>query len=314
MSGGDRLAAAQRRLRASLPRAVLADLERPDARRVARDLALDWGGVVTMLALAAAWPHALAWAIAFVGVGVCQYRLFVLGHDGLHGCLHADRAVNDALARWLVYAPLLTGFEDSRSNHLAHHDRLGQADDPERYVYALADKNSRLRLLLLCAGVLTFARTLERVVPYRGLRSGRALGLVLRQRLPVLLAQVVLVGAMLALGLPAWAWLVLWVAPIFVFVYLPDEVRSFCDHAVLSLPDDAADDRRLVSYAPDLLERVLLAPHAVNFQAEHHALPAVPYHHLAQAAALLAHTPEVDRRGRYVTFLRAAFRALPVRG
>jgi len=306
------LTAVEQRLRARLDAAAHAHLFTPDPSRTLRELALAHGGIVAAFAVAAAAGGAWAWPLAFLVIGSCQYRLFVLGHDGLHGSLHPDPKTNDRIARWLVYAPLGVGLDDSRRHHLRHHELLGTPADPERYLYGLENKNSARALLLLCSGMLTFARTIERVVPFRDWRSARAFAGSLRQRLPVLLAAAVLVAALVALGLPWWSYFVLWLAPILLLVFVPDEVRSFCDHAVLGLPDAAVDHARLVTYRPGAIERVLLAPLHVGYQAEHHLFPRAPHWALPDVYHALGPCAEVTVRRGYFAFLHQAFAAVPL--
>ncbi len=306
------LADAIKSVRACVDGETLARLAVPDAKRIARDLATDWGIILAAFAVAGVFPFLWTWCVAFVAIGMCQYRLFVLGHEALHACLHRDRATNDRLARWLVYGPMWTGFADSRRAHVAHHDRLGAHDDPERYIYEIGNKNSKWRLLLLCLGVLTFFRAVQRVVPYREIGSTTSAGKALRQRASVLVAQVAIVLLLWFFGLPWWSYVVLWLAPIYVFVFVPDEIRSFCDHAVLAAPDEAGDRQRLITYLPGRFEALLLAPHNLHYQAEHHAFPELPYHALPEVHRLVGDHPEITVRRSYFGFLWQAFTAVPL--
>lgn len=300
------------RLRGRIDRERLRQLAVPGPRRVLRCLALDWAVIWTGL-IAVAWLDTWwVWSAAFVAIGLCQYRLFVLGHEAIHGCLHPDRRINDRIAQWTIYGPLLTGFEDSRRSHLVHHELLATPEDPERYLYGLANKNSKWRLLLLCTGVLTFAHTVERVIPYRSARASGGVCSAVRGRLPVFVMQAVGLALLWALGLPWWAYFVLWLAPIYVFVFVPDEVRSYCDHAVLVAPDEAGDAQRLVTYLPGRLERLVLAPYNLHHQAEHHVFPELPCHALPAAHAVIGEDDAVTVRGSYLGFLWQTFWALPL--
>ena len=295
------------RLRATLAPGALAELERVPQARVLGELAADWLQIAAAFVAVAWLRDGWAWLLAFAVIGNAQYRLFVMGHEGLHGTLARAPALNDALARWLVYAPLLVGFRRSRAHHLAHHALLGTAQDPERGLYTLAGKNGRGRFLLYHGGLATFAGTLRRVL-WPG--AGRPW---LADYLPVLVVQPLLVLALSGLGLPWWAWAVLWLAPIYVFVFVPDEIRSFCDHAVLRLPDADADAARLITYRPSWFEAQLFAPRHVAWQAEHHLFPSIPHANLPRAGAALGPTARIETRASYIAFLRRAWRSLPLR-
>jgi fatty acid desaturase len=305
------LASIQSEIRAAADPAEVSRLEKLRPNRALVALWLDWSLIALAVALVASVGRPWAWVVAFALVGGGQYRLFVLGHEAIHGCLHPDRRVNDAVARWLIYGPLFVGFDDSRKGHLAHHRELGEPSDPERYIHSLENKGSRARMLWFYSGLATFSRTVQNVLPRRAFTGIRELRAFALQRLPVAVAQAVLASMLLAAGLPWWSWLALWVAPIYVFVFVADEIRTFCDHAVARVPDAAADRHRLISYWPGLLEAWFLAPHAVHFQAEHHLWPSVPYYNLAAATALTAQRSEVEKRRSYLSFLRAVWRSLP---
>lgn len=302
----------QRGIREAADPAAVARLEALRPARAWRDLALDWALIAMAIGTVAALRTPWAWGLGFALVGAGQYRLFVLGHEGLHGTLHPDRRVNDRVARWLIYGPLFVGFDDSRRGHLTHHRELGSPDDPERYIHGLDNKNSRRAIALLCTGLLTFARTVQKVLPWRALSNPTDLRSFVTQRGPVFVAQAALITAFVVADLPWWSWLVLWVAPIYVFVFVADEIRTFCDHAVPSVPDTAGDPDRLISYHPGPLEAWLLAPHKVHYQAEHHLWPTIPYYHLAAAAALTGARPEVEVRPSYAGFLGALWRSVPL--
>lgn len=308
------LASIQNSIRSAADPAAVARLETVRSSLAWWALAIDWGLIAMAVALASTVGQPWAWGVAFALVGGGQYRLFVLGHDAIHGCLHPVRAVNDAVARWLIYGPLFVGFDDSRKGHLAHHRELGVVTDPERYIHSLENKNTRSRMLWFYSGLATFSRTVQRVLPRRAFAGAGEFRVFAAQRAPVAVAQVVLVAAFALAGLPWWAWLVLWVAPIYVFVFVADEIRTFCDHAVPRVPDQAADPHRLISYHPGLVEAWFLAPHAVHYQAEHHLWPSVPYYNLGAATELTRDRGEVEVRTSYLGFLGRVWRSLPLTG
>ncbi len=263
------------------------------------------------------WPVQVA---AFLIIGTRQYALFIIGHDGLHRNLHPNRRINDRLATWLIFAPLGMCLRDGRSSHLRHHHQLGSERDPDRYLHGAENKANTVQFVLFLSGLATFLKTVWKVTPFGQRRSGsdaRPAPTLLKEfmmsRIPVLVMQVLIFGAIAATQ-PWWTYLVFWVLPVFALVFVPDEIRAFCDHAHPIVPDALADDRRLITYAPPRLEQVLFSPHHMNYHAEHHLWPFVPYYRL----------PEVHRRIRprlgqaievrrsYVGFLWHYLRSLPL--
>jgi fatty acid desaturase len=297
--------------------------------RVFRDLVFNWGGIIAALSLLSFLPAWWMYVAAFLVVGSCQYGLFILAHDGLHRTLHPNRAVNDRVIRWLIYGPMFMGLEDARRNHLEHHQTLGTEADPDRYIHTLGHKNTPFRFLLFCSGLMTFGTTVLKVTPFgmllkkesqpaasnsrqegSGVSAVRALVKYAGQRVPVAVAQVVLIALFALSGLPLWAYLLLWVAPIYFCVFLPDEIRAFCEHAVLSVPDTVGDGQRLITFRPSWLEAQVFAPHNMNYHAEHHLWPGVPYYNLPKAHEFARERVEVNVRGSYLPFLWSVLRSL----
>jgi fatty acid desaturase len=291
--------------------------------RVYRDLLLHWGLIFAALYGAAHFQRWWAYAAATVVVGISQYGLFILAHDGLHKSLHPNRRVNDFIVRWLIYGPFFMCLEDARRNHLHHHRTVGTEEDTDRYLHLLSNKNTPLKFLLFCSGLATFGPTVLKVMPQGALiqnllgKEAKEVeaareetapvkkGLMsesIYQRRSVLLAQPVLVGLFLLMGLPLWSYPLLWLAPIYLFVFLPDELRAFADHAVPEKEDKEGDPHRLVSFKPSFFEGIFFSPHNMNLHSEHHLWPGLPYYNLPKAHSLIKERPEVTVRRSYLRF------------
>jgi fatty acid desaturase len=269
--------------------------------------------------------------IAFCVVGCCQYRLFILGHDAVHGSLHPNRELNDQIARWLIYGPMFMGLEDGRRSHLEHHRFLGTELDPDRYLHSLSNKNTKFKFLLYCSGLATFGKTVLKVTPfgkllnYKSISSkkfsqsnqpsvslSKALVDYLKQRVAVAVMQTVLISLFALSGLSLWSYLILWVAPIYFFVFLPDEIRAFCDHAVPIVPENLGDCSRLITFRSSWLEAIFLSPHNMNYHAEHHLWSSVPYYNLPKVHEFVKERSEVNVRKGYIPFLLTLIRSLPL--
>jgi len=132
-------------------------------------------------------------------------------------------------------------------------------------------------------------------------------------RLPVFVAQAIVFLAIWSV-LPFWAYFVYWMLPVYAMVFVADEIRAFCEHAQPVLPDEAADPRRLTTFEPNALERILFAPHNMCYHAEHHLWPFVPYYNLPKLHALIGEQRGIEVRRSYVGFLLRYFAALPSLG
>lgn len=327
----------ERRIRQAIAPSQLRQWLTLNPTRTYRDLILDWLGIGLGLAIAAQFQTLWSYAIAILIIGNRQYALFILAHDAIHGALHPNRRLNDTLARWLVYGPMFMALEDARHNHLQHHRHMGTPADPDRYLHTFEGKNSPLAFLLYCSGLATFGKTVLKVTPFgrmnmRGMNM-KGMGMrgmsnstpktgatppqnplkdYVKQRLPVLIWQPLLIWLFWLSPLPIWAYLLLWVFPIYALVFVPDEIRAFCDHGVLRHPASSGDSLRLVSFRPPIWEAVMFAPHHMHYHAEHHLWPAIPHYKLHLAHDAVRDRPEITVRRSYLGFLWRVVRSLPL--
>lgn len=292
---------------------LLRELLRKRPWRVIADVALNYAVIALAFALLARWPGAWSAAVAFVVIGNRQYALSVLTHEGDHRTLFARRSVNDLFARVALCAPVGVDFDGERRNHNLHHRHLARASDPDRYLYAVGDKSTRAGFLLFLTGLTAFPRALKKALhgrpstaPWREALRGFA-----ARRGETILAQALIFAAICA-RFPPWYYVAFWLAPVYPMVFVPHKVRMFCEHAHAIAPDEAADARRLITYTPGFIERLLVTPYNLHLHAEHHLWPFVPYYNLGRLRALLATRPEVTVRAGYLRFLVAYLRQLPL--
>lgn len=324
------LATIQQRIRQAVNQAELQRWLKVQPTRAYAELTLDWLGIILAF-LAVAWmPTFWMYGLAFVVIGTCQYKLFILAHDAIHGALHPHKKINDRLAIWLVYGPMFMALEDARRNHFKHHRLMGSVGDPDRYLHAFYNKNTPFQFLLFCSGLATFGKTVLKVTPFGRLLKlqdtavekpaiaqdsehvSQALNDYFLQRFPVAIAQLLIFDFIFLLPLPLWSYLVLWIAPIYFLVFVPDEIRAFCDHAVLEFPDEWGDRHRLVTFLPNRLEAIVFSPHHMNYHAEHHLWPSIPHYNLPKAHEFVKQRSQVTIRGSYLAFLWKVLRSLPL--
>lgn len=295
---------------------------RPDI--VYADLLLIYTVLSAAFVLLAAAPTLSVKICAFLLIGTRQYALFIMGHDGIHRNLHPTRRVNDRITRWLIFAPLGMTLEGGRASHLNHHRLLGSRDDPDRYLHGAENKATAARFLLFLTGLATFAKTVWKVTPFaRPAQPGAGesapgatrLRTFFISRFPVAVVQLLIVGGLHLSPISLWHYPLFWILPIYALVFVPDEIRAFCDHAHPIVPDAAVDEKRLITYAPPMWERLIFAPRNMNYHAEHHLWPFIPYYHLPQAHRLINARADdhIILRRSYVTFLWRYLRSLPLR-
>lgn len=282
--------------------------------RVVADAAACYALIGLAFVLLARAPGWWSGVVAFVVIGSQQYALSVLTHEGDHRTLFARLRTNDLFAQAVLCAPVGVDFHGERRNHARHHRLLAREDDPDRYLYSVRDKSTRARFALFLTGLTMFPRALRKALGARA-SAPRPLGAALREfaarRGLTLLVQGAIFAAICA-HLPAWYYLLFWVAPIYPLVFVPHKIRMFCEHAQPVTPDALADPRRLVTFVPGRIERALLSPFNLNLHAEHHLWPYVPYYNLGRLHAAVAGRPEVEVRSSYLGFLLKYFLRLPL--
>ena len=250
-----------------------------------------WVGVA-LVAAAARWIDAW-WALllALPLVGALQNRLMVLWHHAIHQNLHPRKAVNDALARWLLIAPMGQPFGAMHRAHYRHHLRLGHADDPDRWYYDLdlhgrRDPRRFVRFMVTsCLGGLLVPQVRKLLTGKRdeefdpGLGTGETDGY---DRFSVVLAQAVLWGVFWLGHGHWWSYFALWALPAVTFGAGFNTVRTVLEHA-----DPGDPPEQQLSFRPDWLERTFVAPLRMDHHWEHHLLMRVPYYRMPALRRLL---------------------------
>jgi fatty acid desaturase len=283
-----------------------------------RDTMLRWGLIGAAWAAVAQVPEWWAVALAIPVIGSSYYGLFIIGHDGMHRRLFHPRWLNDLWNDCLGQGPMGAVTHINNRNHLRHHQHLATDDDPDRHKHACFNKADHGELVGFVAGAVGLLRTARNVF-----QPGRATGrradeessdtYTLRDVAIIGGVQLAIAGGVTA-AIGWWAYPVLWLLPLFLFTYLADNLRSFCEH---SQPrnDVASDGRRLITYVSNPLERWFLAPMNMNLHAAHHLWPSIPYYNLPRADAEMRRAPAaagLEWRSSYLGYVARYWRALPL--
>ncbi|MGB1700535.1 MAG: fatty acid desaturase, partial [Nannocystaceae bacterium] len=108
---------------------------------------------------------------------------------------------------------------------------------------------------------------------------------------PVLVTNLIFAGALWWAGL-GWTYL-LWVGAYMSTFSLFLRIRAMAEHACTSLVDDPFWHTRTTK--ANLLARLTVAPHHVNYHLEHHLLMTVPHQSLPRMHALLVERGAIPR-------------------
>lgn len=262
--------------------------------------------VRTWLAICVCWVGAglvgdsdwrwVVWPLVVVMLGTLQYHLNVLGHDGLHGLLSSSRQVNDGLCRWLVHGPHGAPLGAMRRNHLQHHVDFGGDADLDRQYYDIRRFRSPAALRFWLSTSVLGGMTLPIVVKLMRRRTplqpasptvtpAATAGASSAARLDLLsvLTSQAWIAVACAIATQLWyGYLLFWAIPLITVMFGLNTIRSCLEHA-----QAGSKDPGLFSFQSHLVERFFLSPFNMNIHAEHHMVPAVPWHQLPSLRAFL---------------------------
>jgi fatty acid desaturase len=257
-------------------------------------VALDWSIIALAIGgmrIAPWWTH----PVLLLVVAARQHALLILMHDASHFLLCKSKPLNDLLSDCFCAFPFFLTTRSYRANHLAHHEHLNTAEDPDlvRKVGPTGEPEEWLfplpvyrMVLLLCEDVLGkgffYIFKNLRKLSRNAKTAPRARAEYACPRVIHLGYFAVLAGLLAASG-HAWFLLYAWFVPLLLILPAILRLRSVAEHFALP-KDHVLNESR--SYQPRWWEAFLLAPHHVGMHLDHHLFPYVPWYRL----------PELHRR------------------
>jgi fatty acid desaturase len=300
--------------RALLSPTRIRDLSTLRVSRALRDIAMCWLWILAALAMVAIHPSWWTVLIAIPVVGNRYYALFIIGHDAMHRRLLPDIQRNDFWADLLIFAPIGAITRLNNRNHLAHHKYLSTGLDPDRFKHACFNKSERGEMAAFLSGMATVWSAARAVFVTRGdTRSSSSAHYTLRD-FTLLAGTFAIIAGGLTWFVGWWAYPVLWLFPVYTFMYVADNFRSFAEHSHPEA-DLKADRHRLITYTSNPLERMFVAPMNMNFHTVHHLWPSIPYYNLPAADREVRQNPAaagLEWRNSYFAYLFRYWSALPI--
>ena len=200
-------------------------------------MGLCWACILAAFAAVALHPAWWTVLLAIPVIGNRYYALFIIGHDGMHRRVFPTIKRNDFWTDLLILAPIGAITHINNRNHLAHHRHLSSPRDPDRHRHACFNKAEHTELLEYLTG-LSSIWTSARVVYFPHLKkhpagpAKNASGDDYTARDFFLLAGwLLLLAGGLSWAIGWWAYPVLWLFPVYAFMYLGDNFRSFAEHS-----------------------------------------------------------------------------------
>ena len=276
---------------------------------------LQTAGVIALAVAFGVWAWPSPWLLlAVLVIGVEQHALFILAHEAAHYRLFRDRRVNDAVGRLIGMAGAIS-MCTYRVIHRLHHNNLYTDDDPDTAIHGGyprgtaylwkklgqdADRLERLedvRLLLRRAGAERRHAT-RRPAARRHLAAAAPHGAASTAGSSSPSSARCRWRAWRSAAGAAWrSTRRSGCVPMLTVLQPILRLRAICEHGAVSdfaSPLTAARSNRTGGGIANVLGRVLLFPHHVNYHLEHHLYPAVPHYHLPRLHRLLAEKGALD--------------------
>jgi fatty acid desaturase len=268
-----------------------------------------WAVIGAAMAVGVMWP--LTIPLVVMVIGNRQLGLFILMHDAAHGLLHANRLVNDSMARWFC------GYELNiyRPYHLQHHRFVQQTGDPDLVLsspFPVTRESLRRKIIRDLTGQTFVKQRFGGLIgKLKARQPGESawalLAAELKQQRAFYLTNTAGLLAFSAAGL-WWAWVLMWLLPMATWLPLVSRLRNIAEHALIE--QNGTDPlRHARTTHANLLERLLIAPYWVNYHCEHHMFTQIPCWNLARAHRLLVAqgvTARMELQPGYATVMRLA--------
>lgn len=264
-----------------------------------------WGLVVTIFVVVANWTNPLTVILGTILLGGRHLGFGVLVHECGHRILFKTSSLNLFVGRWLMSPLIFNNLDAYAKGHLQHHQFAGTHDDPDlpNYQdYPIARARLRRKIKRDLTGQ-TGWKTVKGIG--RGLRKFSSLPELSRAALARgVIANLALLVVLMAVG--EGGLFLMWV---FAFVILGPfiaRVRQIAEHAAVPDLYDLDPRKNTRTIRANILWRLFLCPHDVNYHLEHHMLASVPSYNLRKLHQLLTNKgyyAEVDFPVGYIDLL-----------
>lgn len=263
-----------------------------DRRNVAFfDIVLTFAVIAGLVTLLVRDPGPLSYVLAFVGIGLMQYRIVIACHEAVHKALLYPLWLNESVgsAHCALIGINLLWY---RYQHVGHHAAKDVGHDPDAYIY---EPILRARPGLPRLSIWIFGTAFEVVEKLRqkGFTVSATLQADARARfysLAIVVVQVLLL-ALCTVWLSWWYYFAFWLAPLLTIAIFMNRTRVLVEHGFGHVSRTGAPVVGARVEAADLsagfIERFFIAPYMMNYHFSHHRVPSIPFHRNPDLSRLL---------------------------
>lgn len=217
--------------------------------------------------------HPAAYVAAFFLMGRGHCLLAILGHESAHRLLFSNKAVNDAVGRWVIGYPTFLAVDLYRRAHMAHHrDEFGP-EEPDLQLYDgyPLPMSSLRRKLLRDAFFVSGWKNLRPLL--RALTRPATRPLAAR-----ILGVQAVIAAVLTVAGTWWLYPVLWLAPWMTVWRVLNRLRAIAEHGGMTRSKDRRLTTHVVRQRP--LARFWMVPYNTGWHLAHHVDIGIPFRKL----------------------------------
>lgn len=271
--------------------------------KAAFEICHTWAWIAFAFALVGSFPNPFTVIVSLFILGGKQLACAIILHDCSHDSMFTSRVANRFVGNWFGAYPILHDVDKYRPYHLQHHMYTGLGDDPDlsltqgyptkrisilrkflRDLFGPTDIKGNIAVLLMQLGVLKYALNGKAEwISLEGKSFSEIISAAITNLAGPLTANLILFLILLTFGKP-WLYL-LWVGALFTTNNFCLRVRSMAEHSMVEDKSNPQKNTR-TTYA-NFFERMLFAPHHVNYHAEHHLCMGAPSYNLPQMHELL---------------------------
>ena len=271
--------------------------------KAAYEVLFTWSLITFAFALVYFYTNIFTIIIALFILGGRQLACSVIMHDTGHKAMFTNSKVNDFVGKWLASYPIMQDMLKYRPYHNIHHLHNGTTEDPDlsltkgyptsiismcrkiaRDLSGATGIKSHIGIIYMHLHYLRYnlAGKAERIIQKD--RSWKEFFIVAYKNLSgPIIANLILYSILWVLG-AGWLYL-LWIGALFTTYNFSIRIRAIAEHSIVEDTTDQLRNTR-TTYA-NWLERLLFAPHYVNYHLEHHMLMSVPSYNLPRMHQLL---------------------------
>lgn len=230
---------------------------------------IDWSIIIScFIAFHYAQNSIVFWLLSLV-VGNRLHALAGLGHDGGHRLICRNKLANDFLTNLFVFYPMGVSLQGYRKFHMEHHRTVGTDQDPELIHKNMASPDfnlpfSRKKIAFLIVRDLFGYGIVEQISIAKLVIPDNKLTLII----PVL-TQLLFIG--FCIGYEQYWIAVMWYYASISSFWVCMRLRIWIEH--IGTEEGSYHTHRV---SLKWWQRMLFAPHGLEYHYEHHKYPAVP--------------------------------------